>query len=410
MSSFGADSGRTTSAGWRSNVRQHASWPRAVGELADHPQHLLVTEVHAVVRADGDHRAVGGRVVRGEVGDDPHQRSTASRAAGDEHDDGLHRRPAGARRPRAAAASGPTTANGPSPRPAVPATVAGKGHPVRDRAGLLGRRRRAARGRASPRAGRRTRLPASRLDVASSAWASARPKDPIAETPQACEVAHNPRARPRGRPRATGCRCRSRTRPAASRVGYSPGVNPSTSIRSMCTGRGARSTSSPSRASSWRRRPSTLIADTIGGTWSMSPTNADAARSTCSRESPASAADRGPHPPRRACSWRRRTRPRPGTPCPLPGGSAGAACSARARRAARRSRRDRACRRGRRAVARRPRATSPRCRATSSPAGLSTTTRPSTVRSERGRRVRGAGSLKVRPGCGRRRRGWRAPT
>ena len=43
-----------------------------------------------------------------------------------------------------------------------------------------------------------------------------------------------------------------------------------------------RSTSSPARASSCRRRPPTFTADTIGGTCSMSPTNAGSARSTSS--------------------------------------------------------------------------------------------------------------------------------
>ena len=41
--------------------------------------------------------------------------------------------------------------------------------------------------------------------------------------------------------------------------------------RTTVTGRGARSTSMPSRASSCRRLPSTLTADTIGGTCRMSP-------------------------------------------------------------------------------------------------------------------------------------------
>ena len=42
----------------------------------------------------------------------------------------------------------------------------------------------------------------------------------------------------------------------------------------MRTRRGARSTSSPARASSWSRRPPTFSADTIGGTCSISPRNA----------------------------------------------------------------------------------------------------------------------------------------
>ena len=37
------------------------------------------------------------------------------------------------------------------------------------------------------------------------------------------------------------------------------------------TGRASRSTTIPSLASSWRRRPPTLSAETIGGTWAISP-------------------------------------------------------------------------------------------------------------------------------------------
>ena len=60
VSSFGALSGRTTSAGWRSKVRHTASRPRVVGELAHEAEHGLVPEVHAVVRTDRDGRAACG--------------------------------------------------------------------------------------------------------------------------------------------------------------------------------------------------------------------------------------------------------------------------------------------------------------------------------------------------------------
>src|SRR5262245_16244586 len=60
----------------------------------------------------------------------------------------------------------------------------------------------------------------------------------------------------------------------------------------MRIGRGARSTSRPSRARSYSRRPCTLRADTIGGTCSETPRNFRAASSTCSRVNGISARSR----------------------------------------------------------------------------------------------------------------------
>ena len=50
------------------------------------------------------------------------------------------------------------------------------------------------------------------------------------------------------------------------------------------TRRGARSTSSPARASSCNRRPPTFTADTIGGTCSISPVSVAAAAATSAGE------------------------------------------------------------------------------------------------------------------------------
>ncbi len=51
----------------------------------------------------------------------------------------------------------------------------------------------------------------------------------------------------------------------------------------MRTGRAARSISSPRARQLVEARPPTFSADTIGGTCSMSPTNAHAAASSCAR-------------------------------------------------------------------------------------------------------------------------------
>ena len=51
------------------------------GELAHDTQHLLVAEVHAVVRADRDHRTGRGRVVGGEIRDDAHASARPRRRA-----------------------------------------------------------------------------------------------------------------------------------------------------------------------------------------------------------------------------------------------------------------------------------------------------------------------------------------
>ena len=105
------------------------------------------------------------------------------------------------------------------------------------------------------------------------------------------------------------------------RSGSDPGSTGSpTSKRWTVTGRGLRSTSMPSRASSWRRFPSTFTADTIGGICRMSPVRR-------SRLRPATVVERRRRPcpsvpvtsPRRR-AWRSRCRARP-RPCSASPGS-----------------------------------------------------------------------------------------
>ena len=69
-------------------------------------------------------------------------------------------------------------------------------------------------------------------------------------------------------------------------MGNTPGSTASpTTKASTRTGTGGRSTSTPSRARSCRRRPPARLADTIGGTCAMSPVRA-AARRTSPRPTP----------------------------------------------------------------------------------------------------------------------------
>ena len=58
VSSCGADSGRTTVAGWRSNVSTTDIASLVGGEALDLLDHRLVPEVHAVVGADRDDGAL----------------------------------------------------------------------------------------------------------------------------------------------------------------------------------------------------------------------------------------------------------------------------------------------------------------------------------------------------------------
>ena len=94
-------------------------------------------------------------------------------------------------------------------------------------------------------------------------------------------------------------------RPARSSTG-------STSKRWTVTGRGSRSTSMPSRASSWSRLPPTWTADTIGGTCRMSPVSGTRRRAArASAVTRRHVVGRGrPRRARRASSSRRRARSR----------------------------------------------------------------------------------------------------
>ena len=199
-----------------------------------------------------------------------------------DHDDrGLAARRRVVRRPRAASPSGPTSANGPSP-----CTVERAGRrtttPCDDRARLLGvdvdafevahggRRAAAPRRRVAPRS-RRAGAPRRAVN------------EPTRSAPQRRRGARSRRARRRGRRRASARRCRCRTRRRRRPPGTGRVRTPRRRSGRRARGRGARSTSSPARASSWRRRPPTFTADTIGGSCSMSPRKRGSARSTSSR-------------------------------------------------------------------------------------------------------------------------------
>ena len=128
------------------------------------------------------------------------------------------------------------------------------------------------------------------------AAAAARAPAPRARRPRRCRTgrptaaagpAGGPRRRARCRRRrpASGCRCpTSRSRRSGTRPGP-PARRPRR--RRPAPAPAARSTSTPSRASSCSRRPSTFLADTIGGTCSMSPVSPAAAARTSSRSTAA---------------------------------------------------------------------------------------------------------------------------
>ena len=109
-----------------------------VGELAHEPEHRLVAEVHAVVRADRDRRArslgVTSSSATTSIGRcSPMRRRLQARP----RPPGRNARPA-ALVDREQLAVGPITANGPAPSPAASATVTGNVIAVADGARLVG--------------------------------------------------------------------------------------------------------------------------------------------------------------------------------------------------------------------------------------------------------------------------------
>ena len=256
----------------------HRVEPARVGELAHEAQHRVVPEVHAVVHADGDDRArlpagpVSAFESSVEVVDDPHGSGPR------DHDGGPQRRAARVRTPRAGCRRDrPARTARRRARPSAPST---RTTPRGDGPCLFVvdvDTLEIAHGDDERQHGRVGRG----LDVVERARLVERERAD-AQPPQRREVrAPTERDAEVGGERAhVGAAAALDQERCAS--GYAPGSNASTSKRSTCTGRGARSTSSPSRASSCRRRPPTFTADTIGGSCSMSPTNAGSARSTSS--------------------------------------------------------------------------------------------------------------------------------
>ena len=82
VSTFGALSGRTTSAGMTVEGQARGGEAPRVGEVAHEAQHRLVPEVHAVVRPDRHDRARGRRREADEIGDDLHHAAIIRRRPG----------------------------------------------------------------------------------------------------------------------------------------------------------------------------------------------------------------------------------------------------------------------------------------------------------------------------------------
>ena len=256
VSSCGADSGRTTVAGWRSNVSTTDRALGADGELADVGDDGLVPEVHAVVGADRDHGPLAGPRRDVEIGDHLHGLRRYSRRRPRAHARAATvvrraRRPAwpgrrGTARTRRAACrrrvDAPPTARRRRRAPAAP-----------------GRWRRAPR---SPRRRRRPAMPRTRVerrqqldDVGRRGLVDRERADGGAA--QVAQVGAAAEQVPEvGGQRADVRAARARRRRSPARVGSAVAA---TSKLSTVTGRGARSTSMPSRASSCRRRPSTWM-------------------------------------------------------------------------------------------------------------------------------------------------------
>ena len=257
VSSRGADSGRTTLAGWRSKVTTTDRRAQLVAQPADLGDHGLVAEMDAVVGADGDDRPLAGPRARRQIGDDVHRPPTLWSKAPASTTQGLassvserlvHRQQLAA--PDRASAHG----GGPS--------KAGSTRPVRTSAG---------RSRRRPstwvQVAHRLRRPGA-ARTSCGGCASARVNEPDAVRRRCrrwAPTAEQP-AEVGGERADVGARRAVDLDPQHERIiGRSTSSN-----RRTVTGRAARSTSMPSRASSWRRRPPTFTADTIGGTCRMS--------------------------------------------------------------------------------------------------------------------------------------------
>ena len=214
--------------------------------------------------------------------------------------------------------------------------------------------------------------------------------------------ARNRRARRRDRRRASGCTCRCCSRRRRRLPGYAPSANVSTLEPVDPDPAGRALDLDARRASSCSRRPPILIADTMGGICSLVTDEARRGRRDLLARERASRRGRAPRPTRRGCRSRRRTRPSRGTSSTSPAGTGATASRGRARRAARRSRRDRACPHDRRGAGRRCAAAAPTTSCDVHPAGLSTTTNPSTVTASEqaldASTVSGIGSSVEKPG------------
>ena len=179
----------------------------------------------------------------------------------------------GARRPRGARRSAPTTGHGPVAGDAE----ARRGRaPCREPTSAATSSSTVTAGEVAQGLGRgEQRARVSRASTG-SAWSTV--NEPMAVRRRSRRWAPPPSAVPRSAARRADVGARGALdldREAARLAAGSP-----TSKRWTVTGRASRSTSMPSRASSWRRLPSTWIADTIGGTWRMSPVSAAAAART----------------------------------------------------------------------------------------------------------------------------------
>ena len=83
VSSCGADSGRTTIAGWRSKVTTAERAPMSAASALDVGDDRLVPEMHAVVRADGDDAALRGAVTPPEIAHHLHDLHARGCVSGD---------------------------------------------------------------------------------------------------------------------------------------------------------------------------------------------------------------------------------------------------------------------------------------------------------------------------------------
>ena len=79
VSSSGADSGRTTMAGWRSNVTTADRRTHVAGQPAHVGDDRPVAEVHTVVGADGDDAALQRALTALEVGHHLHAQHAIGR-------------------------------------------------------------------------------------------------------------------------------------------------------------------------------------------------------------------------------------------------------------------------------------------------------------------------------------------